>query len=432
MPSVDRPEKVELYWNGTYVDHKSWTSAIPSSDLFIEVTTDKLIEGVNSLKYIVTLYNGTSTPSMEHSVTVDRRAPTLGTYSELVFPAAIVNNGVTAEYLAAPANGDKVKATVPTWVSPAPGQAIIGYWEESAAVPQRPIPMPPLTAENYNQPVVLTFTGALIRDRGDGQRLVTYRVESRAGYASQPSRAVELKVAVNKAPRFLPWPWVEEVGGTPAQTGTLDPQKALNGVTVRIPSEVVFYDEDTPAMQWAEPGAVGADRVPFSVEQREVKIHKSKIAAHLGKNLKVYYEIPLSGAEPMKSDIFTLTVSEYPRHRLPAPQIDGHSDPVSQSSVPPEGLNILQQKWPFIATDNLISITISDGVSGGLEEKVLDKKPVTADQVRDGVTRGEAVVTQKFMQRLQTGKRFTVQTSVSFDNGVSWKNFTALTPMLNA
>lgn len=50
-PSTSSPETVELYWNDERVDFKKWTSTVPSEDLFIEVTTNTLIEGTNRLYY---------------------------------------------------------------------------------------------------------------------------------------------------------------------------------------------------------------------------------------------------------------------------------------------------------------------------------------------------------------------------------------------
>lgn len=110
-------------------------------------------------------------------MTVDRSVPTLDTFSELKYPQMIIDNGVTIEYLANPANKDNVKATVPTYSNVAAGHTLIGYWEPSAAGSLEATRV----SLNHNQPETLTFTGDMIRERKDGQRFVTYRVVSRAG-----------------------------------------------------------------------------------------------------------------------------------------------------------------------------------------------------------------------------------------------------------
>ncbi|VVO42872.1 hypothetical protein [Pseudomonas fluorescens] len=423
-PSPSRPETVELYWNGQSVGDRSWTSAIPSSELFIEVTTDKLIEGTNRLHYIVRLYNGTPTPSLEHSVTVDRSAPAFGPSSKLEFAAAIIKDGVTFDYLAAPANRDRVEARVPTYITAAPGHTIIGYWEQSAEVSLDPIRMPPLTSENHNQPPVLTFTGDLIRARKDGQRFAMYRVESRAGYTSLQSLAVELKVEARQRPRLLPWPEVEKALGTGEQQ-TLDPLKATSGAVVVIPDTANIYPQDQVWVQWGVPGSLGAHRAPRPITpgSRRYQIPMPSIAAYIGKSLPVSYGVIDAEEVEWPSVGRKVNIQRILSHNFPTVQCQGLTGgSLSYDKVPATGAVLKMGTWTLMTADQWIMINMTGtGATGPVAYPAIQQRQVTDQEVIGGIgMRGDVTVPKAFLNTLRRNESFSVKVYVSFDGGRTW------------
>lgn len=247
-------EPIELgedYWNGVVHTARTFTSKVLPADLIIEVGTEYLLHGRPTLHYEVQIYNGETGRSKVLQLTIDREPPALGgDEGMLVFPDEVLNNGVTAQYLAL--NGDKLEALVPDYKVLAVGDTITYFWnrklndEEYAG--ERT-----LNLADIGQPVKLVFDGQMIRDREDGVRYAYYRIKDRAGNQSPRARIVDLDVAAEIVPRQLPWPELPKASGTGA-TLTLD-LKALTGDLFGVlPEEAEVYPQDTLVLQWGEPG----------------------------------------------------------------------------------------------------------------------------------------------------------------------------------
>ncbi|MFI8334633.1 hypothetical protein ACIF2S_01480 [Pseudomonas taetrolens] len=419
-PTPENPESVELFWNEVSVGIKSWSSRIEPDDFFIEVPALNLSQGRHEVDYQLILATGQTEPSDIRVLTIDLQAPALNNPSELLFPAEVLTAGVTKDYLAA--YGDSVKVNVPFHKVAAPGDVIVGEWKNLSNGVSHSFRSQPLTEDDYEDRVQLTFSGDFFRDTvKDGQWQVTYRAEDRAGNSSPVSTPVPITIAVLRPPRVAPYPWVVEIGDTPAESGVLKALSALGGATVRIPEEAVYFDEDTVELQFGEPGSQGAISVPVSAQSRDVHIPKENIAAWMKKTLPVYYTIHLPDGSSVPSTPLTLTISEVDKYSYPVPQLAApFSDPVSSGAIPGTGLPISQRKWAFISTDCLISISV-EGIG------VLDKHRVTAAQTEAGVV---VTAPKSLMSGLPVNQRFIVQTEVSFDDGATWFSFVELRPML--
>ncbi|MBV7572323.1 hypothetical protein KW846_06425 [Pseudomonas sp. PDM32] len=230
-PAPGEPERVELYWNDSPVDSKSWTAPVPDSDLFIMVPASYLQDGEHKVRYTVWIYTGQPVESKVLTLTVDSKAPVLNLVdNKLIFPAEVIEGGVTADYLIACL--DKVRATVPTYVAQAPGDVVVGKWEDPLDGASQQISSEPLTSANYTQPVELTFTGDLIRNSGEGLRHVTYFVMDRAGNPSGESVRQPVEAALKPLPSPIPLP--PPTVPLADIDGLIDRRDAIHPVQVRI------------------------------------------------------------------------------------------------------------------------------------------------------------------------------------------------------
>ncbi|MBV6823776.1 hypothetical protein [Pseudomonas sp. PD9R] len=232
-PSPEELEKVVLHWDGasTPIGSKSWTAPVPASDLFIMVPIRYLDDGEHTVQYTVTIYTGQTVESEVLTLTIDSKAPVLNLVgNKLIFPAEVIEAGVTTHYLET--HDDQVETTVPTYATQSPGDVIIGKWEDPLDGASQQINSEPLTSANYTQPVVLTLTGDLIRNMGEGLRHVTYVVMDRAGNPSGESTRQPVEAALKPLPSPVPLP----APTVPLADidGVIDRRDAIYPVQVRI------------------------------------------------------------------------------------------------------------------------------------------------------------------------------------------------------
>ncbi|MFU2326195.1 hypothetical protein [Pseudomonas sp. NFX98] len=421
-PSPEYPETVELFWNGSTLE-KTWTAPIAEDDHFIEVPADWLFDGVHHVHYLLTLHTGQTEPSAVRVLTVDTEPAELDAESKLQFDTDTIDQKYLDEH------ENVVRVEVPLHSPRTVGDVVVATWENPLNGAIEEYRTEPLTKYNYQYPIYLEFDKDLILKSGDGKRQVSYRVEDRAGTVSAESVPAELLVAVIRAPRYLPNPWVIEIGGLPSDWGSLKPENTLRGATVSIPEEAIYYDDDRLEVQFGEPGVIGSITVPVVAGAREVSIPKESIAAYLNSSLSVTYLVHLQDGTTEPSRPLTLAIDAYPASRLPGAQLVApHSDPVYKSLIT-AGLPLFQRKWAYISTQCLITITVTGTGTDGQPKSatIVNAQPVTNAQVTEGVL---ATVPLAFMYSLKDDARFRVQTQVSFNNGRSWFPFTLLNPML--
>ncbi|WP_339475118.1 hypothetical protein [Pseudomonas sp. RL_5y_Pfl2_73] len=406
---------------------REWDLPMDPDDYYVPISADRLPSGRHTLSFIMT--NFVSTPDRSHPfpVTVDKSPPDLAFASELLIDPDIIQNGLSEQYLNE--HNGIITVSVPTYVEPAPGDRITARWLNEYTGQSEEVTKD-LDRDNYENPIWLDFTEALIRRMGDGTRSISYHVADRAGNESVESTAVPFLVSVIRAPHYVPHPWITQAEGSPAEYADLNPSNVVAGATAKIPDDAVYYDDDIVHMQFGEPGTVGAIAVPVPWGTKEVRIPPGNIAAMFGKGVPVYYDVVLADTSNKPSRTLTVAIGTFPTTRFHVPQlVSPFTDPVSKASITNSGVPVHQRAWAFISEACLVTITVS---GKNLQDQtvsriVLDQHRVQLAEVTAGIP---VNLPKDFMMSLLSNRRFTVETKVSFDDGARWTAFDHLTPML--
>lgn len=392
----------------------------PPPDLWLEVPIARLDEGIHTLYYRLLPWNGsTPNPSVAVTITIDKTPPILAADSKLIFPPEVLPpNQLTARYLE---TEDRVRVFLPPYIMPKVGDVITWYWDRGPSGTTVG-GTKTLTVSDYDQPLFIDIEGDWIRAQGDGDRYVWYTVTDRAGNPPNGQSAVErLIVNAQPVPRVLPPPKVVEASGTgwPAN-GTLNPVNATNGVKVILNPTSVIYPDEVPQVKWGNEGTLGyhlAD--PVTQGAWEYEIPKPFMAPHFGKAIPVNYLFRDNKGKLHESATYTLTVSQFPKDRLSAPQC-AEGSPLSLASVPPEGVSITMIAWPFIAAGQRVMIWVEgqeDSTGQFIVQIVLDRHEVVATT---GIVKGQALVPKAFLEKIRLNTSLVVKAYVSFDNGQTW------------
>ncbi|WP_313740062.1 hypothetical protein [Pseudomonas sp.] len=404
-------ETLRLFWNDVEIELRNWTAPIPPEDLVFEVPLRFLLEGRPVLRYEVTVFNGQSASSAPLTLTIDLTAPALATPdSRLLFDSQVIANGVTVEYLEN--NGDQVVATLPDYSSPTVGDCIRYYWARQQDA-QDMVEERTLTNADLGKPIQLVFSGDLIRQRGDGERYVHYRITDRAGNVSAASQALELMVKATPTPRLLSWPDLPKASGT-SETIVLDLNSLRGALEARIPQNAGVGSQEPVEMQWAEPAAMGAATIKGTPGTLAFTIPYDCLAAHSGKVIPLYYK-----ASDDESARRLVKVLAY-RPDAPPPQVlEADSDTLSLAKVG-SAARIVQEAWALISTDQRIKVRVLG--PAGAEHTVAAAYQVTQAEIDAGILGGEGTLTipKAFLQSQALGSRLLVQVSVSLDAGASW------------
>lgn len=424
-------EKYELFVDDVTdaIATRYWTTPIDDADRYLELPASWLRgnDGQHRIYYKATIYNGEVDVSFDLVLTLDTLPPRLASDSKLIFPPEVLPpNQLTARYLEAE---DKVRAFLPPYITPRVGDVITWCWGRSPS--DTTIGgTKTLTANDHDQPLFIDIEGDWIRAQGDGDRYVWYWVTDRAGNPPNGQSAVErLIVNAQPVPRVLPPPKVVEASGSgwPAN-GTLNPVNATNGVKVILNPTSVIYPDEVPQVKWGNEGALGyhlAD--PITSGAWEYEIPKQFMAPHFGKVIPVNYLFRDNKGQLHESDTYTLTVSQYPKDRLAAPQC-AEGSPLSLSSVPPEGASITMTAWPFIAAGQRVMIWVQgqeDSTGQFIDQIVLDRHEVVATT---GIVKGQALVPRAFLAKIRLNTSLVVKAYVSFDNGQTWEGGSSPNP----
>uniref|UniRef100_A0A923FFX4 Uncharacterized protein n=1 Tax=Pseudomonas zanjanensis TaxID=2745496 RepID=A0A923FFX4_9PSED len=422
-------EKVELFLDGKRVDCRTWNECIKPSDRYVTLPQEELRgnDGPHRLRYKATAYNNEVDDSAELEITLDTTPPDLAHNNQLLIDQDIIQNGLSEQYLNE--HNGIITVTVPTYREPAPGDTITARWRNEHNGQLEEVTKD-LDLNNYEDPIRLDFTEALIRRMGDGTRSISYHVADRAGNESVESTAVSFLVSVVRAPHYVPHPWITEAEGSPAEYADLTPSNVVAGATAKIPVDAVYYDDDVVHMQFGEPDEFGAIPVPVPWGTKEVRIPPGNIAAMFGKRVPVYYDVVLADTSNKKSGILTVAIGTFPSDRFHVPQLElPFTDPVSKGRITDTGVPVFQRAWAFISEACLVTITVSGKIS--LDETdsriVLNRHRVLLAEVTAGI---RVSLPKDFMVSLVSNRTFTVETKVSFNDGKDWTPFDHLTPGL--
>ncbi|WNW10765.1 hypothetical protein RRX38_06215 [Pseudomonas sp. DTU_2021_1001937_2_SI_NGA_ILE_001] len=436
LPIPGQKTLLKLFWTSgvttQLVEQREWHSddhpdAIPDQDRYFTVPVLHLVQGEHQVWYELTQPSGSVAQSGRTPVTIDLTPPVLNVNERLVFDTATVD----WQYLLG--HDDRLQSTLPAYQVAAPGDVLSWYWGAGATSADL-AGCCTLTRNDIGQPIKVVFEGQLIRDRGDGQRYASYKIEDRAGNASRQAQATALMVAAHKPPRRLPAPRIKEAAGS-GSNWLLDPLNGINGVTLVIPPDAVLYETDQVFMQWAQPGELGSWRgdTETAPGSREYRVPVAHVSPHIGHtNVPVYYEVVEAGVDdPQASSESNLKVGGL--NGLPTVQCDAiRAGEISIAAVDASGgqAHFSLQRWSFMASGQLVNLQVNglDQAGQMLSIEVLVRQPV--DAAVEVFPAGKLSSTE--LRRFKVGSPLEIKASVSFDNGTTWQAFGTANATLRA
>lgn len=421
---------VRLYWNGALVHEAQLDRNFQDEDLVFSLSGLDLSHGRRLLSYTVTLGNGSESQGAAAVVTVDRVPPDLGIpLAQLVLPVDL-GSEVTDDYLQT--HGDQLSAGVPAYGGQAPGDRIAWYWDRSLNAYERVGEAPVAELE---PPMTVSFSGDLIRARGDGARFIYYLITDYAGNGAQ-SGITQLAVRATPVPRVLPVPQVTNATGSGASQ-TLKAIQAVGGIEVQIPANAVIKPGEQAALLFGEPGQVGGARLPISAAGALICVAEREVAAHLDNRVAVRYEVVDVQAEVHLSEPLQLTVNDARGLNFPTVQcalVDGSQ--LSLGRVPGTGAPLTLQPWKMMTDYQrlMVRVTGVDRSGNPLDEAVVEGRQIQAHELASGVgADGDLVIPKALLERLMFNESFTVKGYLSFDGSGNWPvvpTFRNLTPVM--
>ncbi|WP_413191680.1 hypothetical protein [Pararobbsia alpina] len=252
-------DAVVLYWDGD-AEHGTVVGSayipVASTQAWpIKVTVDATYlqdDGIHSLMYVVTSASTETQTSLTTTVKIDKSAPNNDIAGDpLIYPAEIVSNGVTPEYL--DAHGDQVVATVPAYAGMEAAQTVKTMWGAFVANTAQVT-----SADVTAQAVSVTIGSDTIYAAGEGTISTTYYLTSRAGFPGPASTDSPVAVELSPSPKDLQAPQVPL-----AIDGSVDLPDADTGVTIEVGAYTNILADDIIATSW---GATLLDQhVVFSI-----------------------------------------------------------------------------------------------------------------------------------------------------------------------
>ncbi|MGJ7549397.1 hypothetical protein [Pseudomonas alloputida] len=425
-PSETDNEYLYLYWDDVKIETKTFSKPVQPEELFILVPVSKLIEGSHRLHYEVTIFNDSHVASRPLDIYIDKTPPMLNPDDDrLGLPDYVIGNGVTEEYLAA--NGDKLEATVPPILGAEPGDVLKWFWSDDP-VGQHMVDMMTLTAEHIetrgtqgiSKPIELIFRGDFIRQSRNGTRFVRYEVQDRAGTAPQRALARSLQSDPSPPPRELPPPRIKEATGSDFYS-TLDPAKAVNGVTFVIPEDADIRPGETVTVYWGEPDTLGgySTSTPTSPGAREYLIPRVHVPPHMNNRVELYYQINKPDMPPSPSHFVTVRKIE----GLPYVQSDAIKNNALNLRTVGSGASFTLEDWPFRHTSQFVNAWIlgveRNNIGHEIRLPIATELPVPTEA---GVMM-LGIVSKNDLLKLELNYQFQIKVEVSFDNKVSWLKF---------
>lgn len=411
------PPHVQLYWDGAMVLDQAMPPRFDEDDLVFSLEGLPLDHGAHRLHYQVRLGNGSVGESAAAEVNVDLVPPALGVPpSSLHFPNEVLG-GLTDDYLQA--HGDQLQVGVPSYTGQAPGDRIGWYWDTQSSAGNS---AGSLRVADLVPAMTLTFTGAMVRERGDGTRFVYYRITDYAGNTSQ-SAITSLPVRATPVPRVLPVLQAVGASGSGARQ-TLKATQVTTGLELEVPATAVIKPGETAVLIFGTPGQVGGASLPIQGAGTQVNVSVQTVAPHLDRTVAVYYEVTDTAGAVHTSNVLTLVFTESSGLNFPTVQCElVNGNQLSLRQVPATGAPITLAAWRIMTTDQHLMVRVEGVDTGGaaLDEPVVEGRPITAAEVGAGVGyAGDLVIPRALLLRLQRNTPFYVRGYLSFDGSDQW------------
>jgi len=425
-PGPDTPETLSLYWNGTFIDDKTWYATIDPVELFIDVPVDWLLkEAKIQVTYRVLGYNGVETGSKPLTLTIDRTAPVLGgDRGRLEFPD-LGSQPVTDHFLKE--HGEVLRARVPDYQVFIPGDTIVYYWDDEP-LDNTEVGELELTHTDAGKPVIIEYDGKMIRERGNGGRYAQYLVRDRAGNESPTAVPKAVTVDTTPVPRVLPWPDVPLAVGNQEQV-TLALDDLDDPLEVRIPELAVIHPGEPFTVVWA-PGLFGEEVLTGQEGVRSYRVAQRHVVAMSGKIVPLLYRVETSdGTRP--SDVRRVVVQPLPISRMTIPQLSGTTGTTFSLKQQTQDPVITLAPWKLIGLDQWVRIQVRGTSSEGPSDlPVMHNHALTEDELTSGLgAKGDITVPLTYLRSLLLGQNFTVEVKVSFDAGRSWPTLPNFEPL---
>ncbi|WP_349976523.1 hypothetical protein [Pseudomonas sp. WHRI 8519] len=414
VPSPRDPETLTLLWNGVEVNQKIIEKPFEDGeDLFLEVPVAHLHEGDVAVTYHVVFYNRNEDSSAPLALTIDKTPPALAPQDALVFPD-LAGSEVTEAYLKA--HDDRLVAHVPLYDQPYAGDTLIWYWDTLAFEPDE-VDRREVRADELGGPLLIEFSGALIRERGDGARYAWYQVLDRAGNPSSEARRATLTAKAQPLPREYEWPEIPDARGT-GQRVELKLDELGASIAVQLPESAQIGPDEPFALQWGEPGLNGSLCIPGQRGIRSFTVPARRVVNMSGKVIPVYYEVEVGEDVLLQSSPRNLNVIPFPPSYLPTPTFADLTGGIFKFGEDTPEPDIRIVSWPKMHTDQRVTIEVH---GGNKSCAVLSAHAITSQEVQLGLgMAGEYKVPRAFFDQLVSGVTIILMVWLSFDQGQSW------------
>ncbi len=423
-PTIEDPEYLRIYWNGVCIIEREFTEEVQDHELTLWVPVEHLNHGHHRLHYEVTLYNKITGPSEVLPLVIDVMPPELPEDNALIFPRAVLEEGVTDRYLHE--NDNQVLAGVPSYLGQEAGDTLSWYWSDKSNGREL-VDSRVLQDSDLGQPMILPFPADVIRQFPNGWCYARYEVQDRAGTAVQYALPVGISNVATPAERKLLPPRILQADGA-THTSTLVPRNAVAHATLTIPDEVVVEDGETITVFWGEPGAPGSytTAVPIEPGVHAYRIPPEYVAHGLRKTLPLTYTLLDYKGELLDSQTHRLRITGL--SGLPIIHCDDIKGSILQLDTMGDSAAFTLAAWQFMAAGQYLSAWIegvgNDDPTQTITLPLATEKPISGNMPVLEV----GAVSKAQLQRLARSYQFVVRTQVSFDDKETWQTF----PLISA
>lgn len=185
-----------------------------------------------------------------------------------------------------------------------------------------------------------------------------------------------------RAPMNLPVPVVDSASGVGEAEGEFKAGDAGDGIRIRVPSKAVYPAGAQVQMHWEGFPGSGSEIVTVSDGSTPPTfvVSPSVVAPNIGKVVKVFYRVTVSGDMPRDSQVFSLKVLPIPVFGYPTLScVEAVNNQLRVGNLPARGASLSVASWPLIALDHLVTLTAVGVMRNGLTDiKEVYKLPVAS------------------------------------------------------
>ncbi|MGE8113064.1 hypothetical protein [Pseudomonas sp. NPDC086566] len=264
-----------------------------------------------------------------------------------------------------------------------------------------------------------------LRDRRDQDISLSYQfgVVGKDGRSKSLELKVEadLKLAAASVKDATPDdtdPLLAEIGG----------DALFQGTEIILPSDQDLPPEPEFTVFW-EGHETFSSTTPIGSSLRYM-VPKAYMAANLGKTVKVHYDVKFGGGKPRQSPVLRLNIRDLDSMRWRTIETPGFGSAISRDAVDEaKGLPLLLKFWIFMEKGQNVSIEAVGKVEGVNKTfNIRDAVAVTEEEVKaEEIT---ASFRKADLASFDFPSTFTINVRVSFDGGLSYKEFPNLTKRL--